>query len=65
MAWGLIAFDSLASYEDYRKKLKIDPEARKNIETAVAKRIILREERTFVEVVEGTFNVAAAPGVTK
>ena len=65
VAWGLIAFDSLASYEDYRKKLKIDPEARKNIETAVAKRIILREERTFVEVVEGTFNVAAAPGETK
>jgi hypothetical protein len=65
VAWGLIAFDSLASYEAYRKKLKIDPEARKNIETAIAKRIILREERTFVEVVDGTLNVAAAPGEAK
>jgi len=65
VGWGLIAFDSLASYEAYRKKLKIDPEARKNIETAIAKRIILREERTFVEVVDGTFNVAAAPGDAK
>jgi NIPSNAP len=65
VAWGLIGFDSLASYESYRQKLKIDPEARKNIETAVAKRIILREERTFVEVVDDTFNVAAAPGEAK
>ncbi len=65
VAWGLIAFDSLASYEAYRKKLKTDPEARKNFETAVAKRVILREERTFVEVVDGTFNVAAAPGGAK
>ena len=65
VAWGLIAFDSLASYEAYRKKLKTDPEARKNFETAVAKRVILREERTFVEVVDGTFNVSAAPGQTK
>jgi hypothetical protein len=61
VAWGLIAFDSLASYEAYRKKLKADAEARKNFETAVAKRIILREERTFVEAVDGTFNVSAAP----
>jgi NIPSNAP len=61
VAWGLIAFDSLASYEVYRKKLKADAEARKNFETAVAKRIILREQRTFVEAVDGTFNVSTAP----
>src|SRR4026207_1745743 len=61
VAWGLIAFDSLASYEDYPKKLKANAEARKNFETAVAKRIILREERTFVEAVDGTFNVSTAP----
>jgi len=65
VAWGLIAFDSLASYEAYRKKLKGDPEARKNFETAVAKRIILREERTFVEVVDGTLNVSSAAGEAK
>jgi len=65
VAWGLIAFDGLASYEAYRKKLKADPEARRNFETAEAKRIIIREERTFVEVVDGTFNVSAAPGGAK
>src|SRR5258707_11431112 len=61
VAWGLIAFDSLASYEAYRKTLKADAEARKNFETAVAKRIILREERTFVEAVDGPFHVSPPP----
>ncbi|HEY6389482.1 MAG TPA: NIPSNAP family protein [Candidatus Acidoferrum sp.] len=28
IAWGLIAFDSLASYEAYRGRLKADPEGR-------------------------------------
>jgi NIPSNAP len=57
VAWGLIAFDSLASYEAYRARLKSDPEARENFATAQEKRLILREERDFVEVVEGTFGI--------
>jgi hypothetical protein len=57
VAWGLIAFDSLASYETYRARLKADPEARENLAMAQAKRLILREERNFVEVVDGTFGV--------
>jgi hypothetical protein len=65
VAWGLIAFDSLASYEAYRKKLKLDPEARTNFATAEGKRVILREERTFVEAVDGAFNLPAASGETK
>src|SRR5580765_1470403 len=63
VAWGLIAFDDLAAYEAYRTKLKADPEARENFAFAQAKRLILREERTFVTPVEGTFapfNPAAA-----
>ena len=59
VAWGLIAFDSLASYEAYKKKLKADPEARNNFAAAKAKRFILREERTFLEVVEGTLGIPA------
>jgi NIPSNAP len=59
VAWGLIAFDSLASYEAYRARLKSDPESRANFSMAQTKRIILREERTFVEVVEGTFEIAS------
>jgi NIPSNAP protein len=54
VAWGLIAFDSLASYEAYRARLKSDPDARANFAMAQSKRLILREERNFVEVVDGT-----------
>jgi len=45
VAWGLMAFDSLASYEAYRKRLKTDPEARENFAMAQNKRLILREEK--------------------
>jgi len=62
IAWGLIAFDSLAAYEAYRARLKSDPEARANFEMAQTKRFILREERTFLEVVDGTFGIPATPG---
>jgi NIPSNAP len=59
VAWGLIAFESLAAYEAYKKKLKADPEARENFTMAQSNRLILREERNFVEVVDGTFNLAS------
>jgi len=51
IGWGLIAFDSLAAYEAYRVRLKSDPEARANFTYAQSKRFVLREERTFLEVV--------------
>jgi hypothetical protein len=60
IAWGLIAFDSLAAYEVYRARLKDDPEARRNFEVAQSRRFILREERSFVEVVEGTLGIPPA-----
>ena len=59
VAWGLIAFDSLAAYEAYRTRLKADPEGRANFAFAQERRFILREERTFLETVEGTIGVAA------
>lgn len=60
VAWGLIAFDSLASYESYRARLKRDAESLANFEMAQKRRLILREERNFVEVVDGTFGIPAA-----
>jgi hypothetical protein len=51
IAWGLIGFESLALYEAYRARLKLDSEARENFSMAVNNRLILREERTFLEVV--------------
>ncbi|MGA8035874.1 MAG: NIPSNAP family protein [Candidatus Acidiferrales bacterium] len=60
IAWGLIAFDNLSSYEAYRERIKADPEGGANFEMARAQRFILREERNFVEIVEGTFELPAA-----
>ena len=60
-AWGLIAFSSLAAYEAYRKRLRADPEGRSNFERAQRERFILREQRSFTEVVDGTFQQAALP----
>jgi NIPSNAP len=57
VAWGLIAFDSLASYEAYRARLKSDPEASENFAMAQSRRLILREERNFVEMVTGQFEI--------
>ncbi|ATQ77256.1 NIPSNAP family protein [Massilia violaceinigra] len=58
-AWGMVGFDSLAAYEAYRARLRLDPESRANFAMAQEKRFILREERTFTEVVESAFQRAA------
>lgn len=47
-AHALIGFDSLAAYEAYRARLKADPAGRRNFEFAQTRRLILREERTFL-----------------
>jgi hypothetical protein len=54
VAWGIIGFASLAAYEAYRTRLKADPEAQENFALAQTRRLILREERTFLEGVPGT-----------
>ena len=59
IAWGLISFDSLAAYEAYRARLRVDEEGRANFAMAQERRFILREERSFVEAVAGTLNRAA------
>lgn len=56
IGWGLISFPSLAAYEAYRSRLQGDAEAMDNFRAAQQLRFILREERTFVEGVEGTMN---------
>ena len=57
VAWGLIAFESLAAYEQYKARLAGDPEARANFQMAQQERLILREERNFVQGVGGTFEL--------
>jgi hypothetical protein len=62
VAWALIDFGSLADYEAYRKRLKEDADGRENFAAAQAQRFILREERTFLEAVEGTLDRTAIRG---
>jgi hypothetical protein len=52
VAFGLISFPSLASYESYRARLKSDTEGAANFRMAEEKRCILAEERTFLRQVE-------------
>jgi hypothetical protein len=60
VAWGLIGFDSLAAYEQYRAALRADAEGRANFAKAQAERFIVREERTWLEDVPSTRNRAPA-----
>lgn len=52
IALALIRFDSLASYEAYRARLKADPAGAANFQMAMDQRFILSEERTFLRQVE-------------
>ena len=53
VAYGIIGFDSLADYEAYRARLRDDPEGRANFAFAEERRLILREERSFLRGVQG------------
>ncbi|MEQ9332662.1 NIPSNAP family protein [Thalassobaculum sp.] len=52
IAFGLISFDSLASYEAYRARLRSDDAGRANFEMAERGQFILAEERSFLRKVE-------------
>ena len=54
-AWGLIAVPSLADYEAYRTRLKTDDAARANFAFAQRERFIVKEQRSFTEVVDAAF----------
>ncbi len=60
VAWALVLVESLAAYEAYRTRLRMDPAALADAAIMQSDRIILREERNFVELVAGTFNLAPA-----
>jgi len=52
IAHAMIGFDSLAAYEAYRARLREDGPAKANFEFAESRRLILKEERTFLRQVE-------------
>ena len=51
-ALALIDFPSLAAYEEYRRRLMEDPEARQNVAHAERSGCILVEDRSFLQWVE-------------
>src|SRR3954463_6264077 len=59
VAIALISFASLAAYETYRAALRADDEGRANFAFAESRRLILREERTFLKAVPSTLHQAA------
>jgi len=59
IAYGLISFDSLATYEAYRARLRSDPEGKANFVFAEQRRLIVREERSFLEMVASTLHGGA------
>lgn len=52
VAHAMIGFDSLSAYESYRKRLRSDPAGIANFEFAARERIIVREEREWLEPVK-------------
>jgi hypothetical protein len=52
VAYALISFDSLASYETYRAKIRTDAGGSANFAFAEEHKLILAEERTFLRQVE-------------
>jgi hypothetical protein len=52
IAYLLISFDSLGSYEAYRGRLKSDPAAVSTFRFAEEHQFILAEERTFLRQIE-------------
>jgi hypothetical protein len=54
-AFGLISFNSLADYENYRARLKQDEAGKNNFIFAQTHTFIRSENRSFLKIVEGTY----------
>ena len=59
VAYGLISFNSLADYESYRTRLKIDKDGKENFDFAQQEKFILEEKRSFLKVVPETLQQIA------
>ena len=52
IALAMISFPSLAAYEQYRARLRVDEKSKANFSFAQTGKFILSEERTFLRKVE-------------
>lgn len=55
IAYGLISFDSLKNYEEYRARLKTDKAGKDNFIFAQQEQFIIEEKRSFLKVVANTY----------
>ena len=53
-AYGVIGFPSLAAYEAYRQRLNADADGAANFASALDRKFITREERTFLRPIPST-----------
>lgn len=51
LAYGIYNIESLAAYEEYRKRLAADPLGQENYAFAQKEKFLLREDRTFLKLV--------------
>ena len=58
VAYAVIGFESLAAYETYRARIRADAEGKANFAMAQERRLILREERSFLAAVPATLKRA-------
>ena len=54
-AYGLISFNSLADYENYRARLRQSELGKSNFHFAQTEKFIVSEKRTFLRVVPSTY----------
>ena len=59
IAYGLISFNSLADYENYRLRLKTVSKGKYNFTFAQQEKFILEEKRSFLSVVPETYKQVA------
>jgi hypothetical protein len=52
LAYGIYHVESLAAYEAYRDRLRLDPDGRRNYEFAQREGFLLREDRTWLKRVD-------------
>jgi hypothetical protein len=55
-AYGIILFESLADYEQYRIRLKKSASGKSNFTFAMKEQFILEEKRSFLKLMDSTFN---------
>ncbi|HTN61211.1 MAG TPA: NIPSNAP family protein [Devosia sp.] len=60
-AYGIYNIESLAAYEAYRARLRIDPLGRENYEFAQREKFIRREDRVFLKLISAPHGALVRP----